>query len=241
MAEKLVLAGRVQPHVPRLSRALHAHDRAGRHAHQRRTRLCDDASARAGRGSAHGGGGGFRREASTPSAPISTTATRPTASPCPRNCASRTPSSAICSGAWACASSNARASRPTTYLGTLSRQCEEMGMEALLVTGDRDSFQLAGENTSILYTKRGISRDAARHPRVGAGDLRRFPRAADRRQGPDGRCFRQHPRRARRGRKDRPAPHRPVRRPRACARGRGQGRKGPPARTPVWKTPIWRA
>ena len=30
-------------------------------------------------------------------------------------------------------------------------------MEALLVTGDRDSFQLAGENTSILYTKRGIS------------------------------------------------------------------------------------
>ena len=37
-------------------------------------------------------------------------------------------------------------------LGTLSRQCEEMGMEALLVTGDRDSFQLAGENTSILYT-----------------------------------------------------------------------------------------
>ena len=42
-------------------------------------------------------------------------------------------------------------------LGTLSRQCEERGMEALLVTGDRDSFQLAGENTSILYTKRGIS------------------------------------------------------------------------------------
>ncbi len=42
-------------------------------------------------------------------------------------------------------------------LGTLSRQCEEKGMEALLVTGDRDSFQLAGENTSILYTKRGIS------------------------------------------------------------------------------------
>ena len=42
-------------------------------------------------------------------------------------------------------------------LGTLSRQCEERGMETLLVTGDRDSFQLAGENTSILYTKRGIS------------------------------------------------------------------------------------
>ena len=42
-------------------------------------------------------------------------------------------------------------------LGTLSRQCEEQGVEALLVTGDRDSFQLAGDNTTILYTKRGIS------------------------------------------------------------------------------------
>ena len=42
-------------------------------------------------------------------------------------------------------------------LGTLSRQCEERGVEALLVTGDRDSFQLAGDNTTILYTKRGIA------------------------------------------------------------------------------------
>ncbi len=42
-------------------------------------------------------------------------------------------------------------------LGTLSRQCEEAGVEALLVTGDRDSFQLAGEQTTILYTRRGIA------------------------------------------------------------------------------------
>ena len=42
-------------------------------------------------------------------------------------------------------------------LGTLSRQCEERGVETLLVTGDRDSFQLAGDNTTILYTKRGIA------------------------------------------------------------------------------------
>ncbi len=42
-------------------------------------------------------------------------------------------------------------------LGTLSRQCEERGVEALLVTGDRDSFQLAGDNTTILYTRRGIA------------------------------------------------------------------------------------
>lgn len=42
-------------------------------------------------------------------------------------------------------------------LGTVSRQCEQRGVQALIVTGDRDLFQLAGENTSILYTRRGIA------------------------------------------------------------------------------------
>ena len=42
-------------------------------------------------------------------------------------------------------------------LGTVSRACEENGRQVLLVTGDRDSFQLSGGNTTILYTKRGIS------------------------------------------------------------------------------------
>ena len=42
-------------------------------------------------------------------------------------------------------------------LGTVSRRCEDSGDQALLVTGDRDSFQLSGPNTTILYTKKGIS------------------------------------------------------------------------------------
>ncbi len=42
-------------------------------------------------------------------------------------------------------------------LGTVSLACEQAGRQALLVTGDRDSFQLAGDITTILYTKRGIS------------------------------------------------------------------------------------
>ncbi|MGJ4848738.1 DNA polymerase I [Bacillota bacterium Meth-B3] len=42
-------------------------------------------------------------------------------------------------------------------LGTLSRLCEEQGIDALVITGDRDAFQLAGERTTILYTKRGIT------------------------------------------------------------------------------------
>ena len=42
-------------------------------------------------------------------------------------------------------------------LGTVSAACEREGREAVLVTGDRDSFQLSGERTTILYTKRGIT------------------------------------------------------------------------------------
>ena len=42
-------------------------------------------------------------------------------------------------------------------LGTVSRICEEKDVDALIVTGDRDSYQLAGKCTTILYTKRGIS------------------------------------------------------------------------------------
>ena len=42
-------------------------------------------------------------------------------------------------------------------LGTVSAACEREGRQAVIVTGDRDSFQLVGENTSILYTKKGIT------------------------------------------------------------------------------------
>ncbi len=42
-------------------------------------------------------------------------------------------------------------------LGTVSAICEREGNEIVLVTGDRDSFQLSGKETTILYTKRGIS------------------------------------------------------------------------------------
>ncbi len=42
-------------------------------------------------------------------------------------------------------------------LGTLSARWEALGGQALLITGDRDAFQLAGPHTAILYTKRGIT------------------------------------------------------------------------------------
>ena len=42
-------------------------------------------------------------------------------------------------------------------LGTMARRCEEAGIAALLVTGDRDSMQLVSEGTTVLYTRRGVS------------------------------------------------------------------------------------
>ncbi len=42
-------------------------------------------------------------------------------------------------------------------LGTFARRCEEAGIHALLVTGDRDSMQLVSETSHVLYTKRGVT------------------------------------------------------------------------------------
>ncbi|MCR5845555.1 MAG: DNA polymerase I, partial [bacterium] len=42
-------------------------------------------------------------------------------------------------------------------LGTISRLGEEQGMEVLLVSGDRDIFQLASELTKVVHTKTGMS------------------------------------------------------------------------------------
>ena len=42
-------------------------------------------------------------------------------------------------------------------LGTASARAAAMGVDCLIITGDRDAFQLAGDKVSILYTKRGIS------------------------------------------------------------------------------------
>ena len=42
-------------------------------------------------------------------------------------------------------------------LGTLSLLCEQSGDDALIVTGDRDSFQLVGPHTRVLYTRKGLS------------------------------------------------------------------------------------
>lgn len=42
-------------------------------------------------------------------------------------------------------------------LGTFSRRANKEGIDALLVTGDRDALQLITDNTRVLLTKKGIS------------------------------------------------------------------------------------
>jgi len=46
-------------------------------------------------------------------------------------------------------------------LGTIAKQAEREGAEVLICTGDRDSFQLVNQMTTVLYPKRGVS-DLAR-------------------------------------------------------------------------------
>jgi len=46
-------------------------------------------------------------------------------------------------------------------LATIAKRAESEGAEVLICTGDRDSFQLVNEKTTVLYPKRGVS-DLAR-------------------------------------------------------------------------------
>ncbi|MQA96562.1 MAG: DNA polymerase I [Streptosporangiales bacterium] len=42
-------------------------------------------------------------------------------------------------------------------IATLSYQAGELGMEVLILTGDRDAFQLVGDRTTVLYPRKGVS------------------------------------------------------------------------------------
>jgi DNA polymerase I len=51
-------------------------------------------------------------------------------------------------------------------IATLASQAAEEGMDVLIVTGDRDTFQLVGDHVTVLYNARGVS------------DMRRYDPAA---------------------------------------------------------------
>ena len=41
--------------------------------------------------------------------------------------------------------------------GTISKLASEVGMESVLLTGDKDYYQLVGKDTSVLLTRKGIT------------------------------------------------------------------------------------
>lgn len=49
-------------------------------------------------------------------------------------------------------------------IATISKKAEKSGFEVLICTGDRDSFQLVNEKTTVLYPKRGVSEMARMTP-----------------------------------------------------------------------------
>jgi len=51
-------------------------------------------------------------------------------------------------------------------IATITKQAEREGAEVLICTGDRDSFQLVTERTTVLYPKRGVSEMARMTPAV---------------------------------------------------------------------------
>lgn len=42
-------------------------------------------------------------------------------------------------------------------IGTISKRAEEEGMEPLIITGDKDQFQLVTDKAKVIFTKRGVS------------------------------------------------------------------------------------
>ncbi len=99
-------------------------------------------------------------------------------------------------------------------IATLAMQAEAAGDDVIIVTGDRDSYQLVRDpHVRVLYNKRGVSDYAllrrGRHPRA----HRRPPRAVRVLRGAAGRSLRQPARRARCRREDRRQADQQVRRP----------------------------
>ena len=42
-------------------------------------------------------------------------------------------------------------------IGTLSKEADQSGFQTIIVTGDRDLTQLATDNVTIYYTKKGVT------------------------------------------------------------------------------------
>ena len=103
-------------------------------------------------------------------------------------------------------------------IATLARQASGAGIPVMIVSGDRDVYQLVGDGVRVMTTSRGVT-DTKIYDRDGRDRaLRRSARAGHRLHRPQGRHLRQHPRRPRDRRQDRRPAAPAVRRPRGRAR-----------------------
>ena len=106
-------------------------------------------------------------------------------------------------------------------IAALVEQARDRGINVMVVTGDRDAYQLVGDGVRIMTTSRGIT-DTKVYDRDGRRRALRHPARAD--PGlhrPQGRHQRQHPRRPGHRRQDRRGAAAALRRP----RGRPQPRR----------------
>ena len=105
-------------------------------------------------------------------------------------------------------------------IATLATRAADAGIDVVVVTGDRDSFQLVRDpHVKVLYNKRGVS-DYALYDEAGIAEryLGVTPRAVHRLRGAARRHQRQPARRARHRREDRGEAHHDIPRPRRCVR-----------------------
>ena len=93
-------------------------------------------------------------------------------------------------------------------IATIARRAAAAGWEVLVVTGDRDTFQLVGGPIKVVYTRRGISDTVMADAALGRGALRGHPGAVPRLRRPARRHLGQPARRARGGGEDGGAPGR---------------------------------
>ena len=103
-------------------------------------------------------------------------------------------------------------------IATLARQACDAEIPVMIVSGDRDVYQLVGDGVRVMTTSRGVT-DTKIYDRDGGGRALRRPAGA--RPRPDraqGRHLRQHPRRPRDRRQDR----RPAAAAVRLARGRAR-------------------
>ena len=82
-------------------------------------------------------------------------------------------------------------------IGTLVTQAVADDMDVLIVSGDRDSFQLVSDRTTVLYPMRGVSELARMTPEAVRGQVRRPAGALPRDRRAGGGDLRQPARRAR--------------------------------------------